>query len=137
MRPEQRQRLAVLVDTAIVKVGLTPDSTCQQPRHSGRGCTVLLSAIHSWDGALPHVPCQTLEPSSGRALPGIGALPAHACQELWAQPLSSWTDSCACQAGRTGDGLPTCKAERAEMRHRAADSCSKKCIVNPPCGLRS
>ena len=47
MRPEQRQRLAVLVDTAIVKVGLVSDFICHQARHSGRTCAVLLSAIES------------------------------------------------------------------------------------------
>ena len=56
MRPEQRQRLAVLVDTAIVKVGLTPACICHQAQHSERTCAVLPSATHSWDDALSYVP---------------------------------------------------------------------------------
>lgn len=80
MRPEQRQRLAVLVDTAIVKVGLISDRLPLSSAVRGRGCAVHF-VRHSLLGMRPcPASCVRLwtEPSSGCALLVIGAVPCSA-----------------------------------------------------------
>ena len=115
MRPEQRQRLAVLVDTAIVKVGLTSDFICHKAQHSSVAALCCRPSLSPGMAPCPvsHVTLQT-EASSGRALLGTGASPAPACQELWAQPLSSWAGPCACQAEWSGDVLLTSGREELD-----------------------
>ena len=85
MRPEQRQRLAVLVDTAIVKVGLASDFICHKAQHSERGCAVLLPVIDSWDGALPCVPCHASDRS-----------------QQWPRTSWHWCIACSCAPGAVG-----------------------------------